>query len=152
TVAYMAPEQVIGKGVSGAADQYALGHILYEMLSGRHAFARAREESGRADLMPTWPVALAVDPLREAAAPGGLGEVVLRALAKSPEKRFPTLRAFADALRGFIDPAKAHEVSRPKRRKEHRPTVRSEYALPAPPRRELIPAGEGSVVPKRVVA
>lgn len=151
TVAYMAPEQVLGRGVSGAADQYALGHILYEMLSGQHAYARAREEAGRGDLMHMWQVVVPVDPLSEAAAPGGLAKVVMRALEKDPAKRHPTLRAFADALRGFIDPARAQEVTRPRRKKLARPTVRSEYALPAPPRRELPSVAEGTLQPKRVV-
>ncbi len=151
TVAYMAPEQVLGKGVSGAADQYALGHILYEMLSGQHAYARAREEAGRGDLMHMWQVVVPVDPLSEAAAPGGLAKVVMRALEKDPAKRHPTLRAFADALRGFIDPARAQEVTRPRRKKLARPTVRSEYALPAPPRRELPSVAEGTLQPKRIV-
>jgi serine/threonine-protein kinase len=151
TVAYMAPEQVLGKGVSGAADQYALGHILYEMLSGQHAYARAREVAGRGDLMHMWQVVVPVDPLSEAAAPGGLAKVVMRALEKDPAKRHPTLRAFADALRAFIDPARAQEVTRPRRKKVARPTVPSEYALPAPPRRELPSVAEGTLQPKRIV-
>lgn len=97
TPEYMAPEQARGDDVDARADIYALGCVLYEMLTGDVPF---REPS----VMVTMTAHLSkeVEPPRrrrpDAAIPAALEAVVLRALAKSPEDRYPTARALAEAL------------------------------------------------------
>lgn len=107
TPAYMAPEQFRGKSVSPAQDQYALGAVCYESLTG------------------VWPQRQL--PLREMLANGGvprlspLGElrpdaddivsaIILRALAPDPSERFESLAAFASALEQYADSSRDEDV------------------------------------------
>ncbi len=93
TISYMAPEQIQGHP-QRASDQYALAAMVYEWLSGRPLFGGV--------LMEVLAQHLAAEPapLRlstEAIAPA-VEAVVLRGLAKHPKDRFPSVRAFAEAL------------------------------------------------------
>ena len=97
TPSYMSPEQGTGSGrLDGRTDIYALGCVLYEMLAGQPPFTGPTAQAIMARH--------AVDPvprlrtLRPTIGPA-LERVVTRALAKVPADRFPTARAFADALR-----------------------------------------------------
>jgi serine/threonine-protein kinase len=94
---YMAPEQVEGQGnaVSAATDVYALGAILYEMLTGRppHPGASLAEVfSGILSGQPQPPRRLRPD------LPADLETIALKALEKDPRKRYPSARAFAQDL------------------------------------------------------
>ena len=93
TVAYMAPEQMRGKPCP-ASDQYALGIVVYEWLSGDRPFHGTFAELYSQHLF------IAPPPLRERVPtiPAGVEDVVLRALAKDPRDRFTSVRAFAAAL------------------------------------------------------
>jgi serine/threonine protein kinase len=97
TPEYMAPEQARGEGLDARADIYALGCMLYEMLTGEPPF---RESSVVVTM--TAHVTKEVVPLRKRRADGAISAaleaVVLRALAKSPADRYPSARAFAEAL------------------------------------------------------
>ena len=101
TVAYMAPEQIQGKPVA-ASDQYALGIVAYEWLSGDVPFHGSFTEQCSQHLFATPP------PLEEKVQ--GIGSavaaVVNRAIEKEPSKRFPDIQAFADA---FTDAAQAEQ-------------------------------------------
>jgi serine/threonine protein kinase len=94
TVQFMAPEQGKGHAVP-ASDQYSAAVILYGLLTGRLPFegpdglALAIQHATEMPLPPSQ-----VHPGLSAA----VDAVVLRALAKQPEDRFPTLRAFVRAL------------------------------------------------------
>jgi predicted Ser/Thr protein kinase len=97
TPAYMAPEQLEGKGVSIQSDIFSLGLILYEMFTGKRAF----EASTIADLIrvhedsaPSRPSTLVgdMDPLAE--------RVILRCLERDPRMRPKTALAIAAALPG----------------------------------------------------
>ena len=81
---YMAPEQIRGEEVSGATDVYSLGCVVYECVSGSPSFADVRGLKVLwAQLSETPP-----DPCAQLGdAPSGLGQAVLRALAKSPSER-----------------------------------------------------------------
>lgn len=104
TPAYMAPEQIRGDPLSPATDIYALGVMLFEMLTGRRPFlgdepeleayqaggapAHAADGVRAAHLLLAPPDPRAFNP----AIPPGLSEVVLRALAKDPAQRFASTR------------------------------------------------------------
>ncbi|MBP9113386.1 MAG: protein kinase [Polyangiaceae bacterium] len=93
TPEYMPPEQVSGEVVDGRADIYALGVVLYELLTGRVPFeGKSPVEIMGKHLreMPEAPSVYAKDKL----IPAALDSIVLTALAKLPENRFETVEAF----------------------------------------------------------
>jgi len=91
TPAYMAPERFRGTAPDQASDQYALGIIIHEMLSGSPPFSgETVRELYFAHLRGTLPELDGV--------PRGLNEIVSRCLAKLPGDRFPGMAAVADAL------------------------------------------------------
>ena len=93
TVDYMSPEQLQGKS-SPASDQYALGVVVYELLSGNTPFDGNDREIARQHLYATPPRLhspfLEITPAIE--------RVVRRALAKDPHQRFASVMEFAVAL------------------------------------------------------
>src|SRR5260221_890611 len=93
TIAYMAPEQFRGKA-RYATDQYALGVIVYEWLSGNRPFQGSLSEMASQHMFVPPP------PLREKAPtiPPAVEEVVMMALAKDPKERFANVQAFANAF------------------------------------------------------
>ena len=97
TPAYMAPEQLAGKGSSVQSDLYALGLVLYELFTGRKAFDAATLAEWRqkhAHEPPTSPSAVAkeIEPAVE--------RVILRCLEKEPGRRPRSAAAVAAALPG----------------------------------------------------
>jgi WD40 repeat protein len=106
TISYMAPEQIQGQP-HRASDQYALAAVAYEWLSGGPLFQGSPMEVLAQHL------AAAPAPLRPSAAAltPAVEEVVLRALAKDPRERFPSVLAFADALEAASSQAMRAPVS-----------------------------------------
>jgi serine/threonine protein kinase len=94
---YAAPEQVQGGEVSVATDVYALGVLLYVLLTGRHP-------TSGADTSPLDRLRAIVDtePVRTRALRGDLDNIVLKALKKSPAERYQTAEAFAEDLRRYL--------------------------------------------------
>jgi eukaryotic-like serine/threonine-protein kinase len=97
TPLYVAPEQILGKPCP-ASDQYSLAVVVYEWLCGRCPFGDvdATDEQIQRMHLATPPPALGkyastISPTIEA--------VVLKALAKEPEKRYPSIIDFATALK-----------------------------------------------------
>ncbi|SRR5579871_2070881 len=93
TVAYMAPEQLQGKP-RPASDQYALGIVVYEWLSGTLPFRGSFTEVASQHVLAAPP------PLHDKV-PGvspALEQAVMIALSKDPQQRFASVRAFAHAL------------------------------------------------------
>ena len=92
----MAPEQLEGKEADARTDLWALGAILYEMLTGKRAFAGDSEVSLIGNIMNAEPASLATaQPLT----PPSLDRVVTKCLAKHPDGRWDSARDVADELR-----------------------------------------------------
>ncbi|MDA0637438.1 serine/threonine-protein kinase, partial [Nonomuraea sp. MCN248] len=99
TPRYMSPEQINKEHIDGRADQYALGCVVYEGLSGRLPFQRDN------DIALLWAhLAEQPTPLTELRPelPPEVDGVMMRALAKTPEQRFASCAAFVEALREAI--------------------------------------------------
>ncbi|HEX5441803.1 MAG TPA: serine/threonine-protein kinase [Ktedonobacterales bacterium] len=99
TPEYMAPEQLRGGPVDQRADIYALGSVLYELLTGRVPH-EADTPYEVAALVLTEPM---VPPSRRNEnIPPALEQVVMKALAKVPTQRYPDVRSFALALNAAV--------------------------------------------------
>ena len=85
TVGYMSPEQVRGEAADGRSDIFAVGVILYEMLTGKRPFQRATAAETMTAILREDPPTLAESGV---IAPPGLQRIVNRCLAKAPEQRF----------------------------------------------------------------
>jgi serine/threonine protein kinase len=101
TPKYITPEQAFGRPVDARTDVYAVGLLLYALVTGRAAFGGERDvlqivEAMR-DTGATPPSLGAPQPI-----PATLDAVVLRALAWRAEDRFQSAAAFAEALRGLL--------------------------------------------------
>jgi serine/threonine-protein kinase len=96
---YMAPEQARGKEIDGRADQFALGVILWEMLTGRRLFAREDPFQTMNSLFHM-PVPVPSQLFRDL--PVDLDAICLRALDREPEGRYESCEDFANALRDWM--------------------------------------------------
>jgi serine/threonine-protein kinase len=126
---YAAPEQVLGEPITTATDVYALGVLLYELLSGHLPYARAErgDVSWAKAIVEEQPEPLTRAIARSAARPidadegdiasarsatfaalrrtvrGDLDRIVQHALEKAPEARYGSVTAFADDVRAYLD-------------------------------------------------
>jgi len=95
TVGYMSPEQVRGEPVDARTDLFALGAVLYEMLSGQRAFRRDTAAETMTAILNDEPPALATS---RADLPPALDRIVNHCLEKNPAERFQSARDVAFAL------------------------------------------------------
>ena len=96
TFQYMAPEQVQGHEADARTDLFAFGAVLYEMLTGRRAFAGKSQVSVMSAILEKNPEPVsAVQPL----APQSLDHVIQRAMAKDPDDRWQTARDLIEELK-----------------------------------------------------
>lgn len=100
TVGYMSPEQAAGKAVDYRSDQFALGVILYEMLTGHMPFHAATAAETLAAIIRSDPVPIAH---YNEAVPAELARAVSRLLSKDPEDRYASTRDLARDLREIRD-------------------------------------------------
>jgi serine/threonine protein kinase len=96
TFQYMAPEQVQGQEADARSDLFALGAVLYEMITGQRAFSGKSQVSVLSAILEKEPEPVsAVQPL----APLALDHVIQRALAKDPDDRWQTSRDLMQELK-----------------------------------------------------
>ncbi len=115
TLQYMAPEQLEGKEADARTDLWALGAILYEMVTGRRAFEGESQVSLIGNIMNAEPAGLAtVEPLT----PPALDRLIRKCLSKHRNDRWDTAHDVADELRWIsqTNGAGAATDARPRRR------------------------------------
>jgi serine/threonine-protein kinase len=94
----MAPEQLRGSAISPATDIYALGVLLFQLVTAQYPFqSKDRLELERLHLEAPPPRPSAISPV-----PPAVDAVVLRCLEKEAERRFPSTEAFLAALREAV--------------------------------------------------
>jgi Tol biopolymer transport system component len=97
TAAYMSPEQARAEEVDYRSDQFSLGLVLYEMLSGRQAFSRPSAVQTMSAIVEDEPAPL------ERAIPAQLRWILERCLAKDRESRYESTRDLARELAQLRD-------------------------------------------------
>lgn len=121
---YMSPEQYSGTNITGAADQYSLGIVAYEMLTGKTPF--------EGDSIMTVMKGHLMDPPpsltdRRQDLPKNVADTIMRMLEKKPEDRFPDLTDFVKALDARVltddDPVRTQMIQIVKTGMENRPRM-----------------------------
>src|SRR3974390_306663 len=100
TVGYMSPEQVRGQPADTRSDIFALGVILYEMVTGRAAFRKDTSAETMAAIMKEDPPPISQ---YSSTTPPGLQRVIARCLTKNPEQRFQHASDVGFALEALSD-------------------------------------------------
>ena len=100
TVGYMSPEQAAGRAIDYRSDQFALGVILYEMLTGHLPFHAASAAETMVAIMRTEPAPMTQ---YNESIPPELSRIVSRLLAKDPEDRYASTRDLSRDLREIRD-------------------------------------------------
>ena len=114
TVSYMSPEQLEGRKVDARTDLFAVGVVLYEMVTGRRPFAGESRASVTAAILSSDPPPMsALQPVT----PPALERVVNRCLAKNPDDRWKTARDLGWELKSIAEEgAHAANVVRERKR------------------------------------
>lgn len=144
TAAYMAPEQAVGGTVTPATDLYSVGVMMYEMLTGRLPFPGDNPVQimyRHVNETPPSPRSLNRD------IPVAIESVVMAALSKEPEDRYPDALTMREAL---LNPSAAplafprEMAADPNERTAVTPTVgAAPPRVPPPPRRDVYAGGGG---------
>ncbi|MGO9935446.1 MAG: protein kinase domain-containing protein [Steroidobacteraceae bacterium] len=109
TFQYMSPEQTEGKEADARSDIFAMGALLYEMVTGKRAFTGKSQASIVAAILASEPTPIStVQPM----APPALAQVVKTCLAKDPEDRFQTVHDLNLQLKWIAD-ASASQLAAP---------------------------------------
>ena len=97
TPSYMSPEQIQGAPIDRRTDIFSAGVLFYEFLTGQKPFEGTQWGLAKKIIQddPVWPSTLVQ-------IPPAIDRVIARALAKEPEHRYQTARAFADALKRIL--------------------------------------------------
>jgi serine/threonine protein kinase len=95
TAGYIAPEQLLGEPVDGRVDIYALGCVVYEMLSGQLPFDASNLAALATQRLVRPPIPLE---RRNAAVPAVLADAVMRAIEREPSARYASAHEFGRAM------------------------------------------------------
>jgi serine/threonine protein kinase len=99
---YASPEQFLGKAETTASDVYSLGAVLYKVVTGR-----SPHESESGTVMPIEQIVQTheIAPPRRLrpSLPGDVDYILSKALRKEPEERYPSVEAFANDIRAFLE-------------------------------------------------
>jgi serine/threonine-protein kinase len=107
TAGYLSPEQAQGQRATSASDLYSLGVVAFELLTGDRPYRR-ESMTAEAAAHANEPVPSASQ--RRASLPREVDLVFQRALAKRPQHRYPSARAFVDALADALRASEADET------------------------------------------
>ena len=104
TIQYMAPEQVEGKEVDGRSDIFSFGAVLYEMVTGKRAFAGKSQLSVASAILEKEPDSIStLKPMT----PPALDRTIRKCLAKNPEERWQSASDLATQLSWMTDASAA---------------------------------------------
>ncbi|MDZ7654026.1 MAG: serine/threonine-protein kinase [Burkholderiaceae bacterium] len=120
---YAAPEQILGQPIGTAADVYALGVVLFELLTGSRPYklkrdSRAALEEAIAQAEVQRPSSVVGDARLRRRLRGDLDTIVLKALKRAPAERYSSVEALADDIERHLD-------QRPVRARPDRPGYRA---------------------------
>ena len=119
TAAYLSPEQALGRDATGASDRYALAVAAFELLAGERPFdAPHFAAQARQHIEDDRPHASE----RDRTLPAALDEVLMRGMAKEPEKRFETAGDFVKALETALSGGAAVTTQRATAQRRRTPT------------------------------
>ncbi len=108
-IGYMAPEQLCGHKATRRSDIYALGVVLYTVVTGRHPFPFENEGEQVVKMMKGEFLApRSIDPEID----GKLERIILRAMAKRPEDRFETADEMCRAVQTFVDGKRCGDMTK----------------------------------------
>jgi serine/threonine protein kinase len=111
TPEFMSPEQARGQQLDARSDIYSLGCILYEMLTGKLPFDAAQPMDYLALQIRGTPIPLSKR-VPGLTFPPGLEAVVMKAIEKDPNRRYPSAADFAMALKGVLQDEVRDDVMR----------------------------------------
>lgn len=134
TLAYMAPEQILGLAVDARADIFALGIVLFEMLAGRRPFDGATTVAAMHAILHEDPPALSS--LRPDA-PADLGRILRLCLARDPERRMQTSLDVRNELQDLRHEMKSGPSAQGSAQKADPQPVERQFSLTAAHVREL---------------
>lgn len=106
SVGFMSPEQVLGESVDHRTDIFALGAVLYVMLTGHEPFTGSKASEIGLKVVQSTPPAPS---LRNPAVPHVLDTIVARAMARNPGDRYGSVAEMAAELRAASDAMRLHE-------------------------------------------